>query len=77
MQRALLKVVWAQTQRMWMVLWKVLLAGERGGGRRGNVALLSFLAGAAQLIHLLSKSQYGAIFKSQKAAVSLIKTAET
>lgn len=77
MQRALLKVVWAQTQRMWMVLWKVLLASERGGGRRGNVALLSFLAGAAQLIRLLSKSQYGAIFKSQKAAVSLIKTAET
>lgn len=76
MQRALLKVVWAQTQRMWKVCWKVLLASERGG-RRGNVALLSFLAGAAQLIHLLSKSQYGAIFKSQKAAVSLIKTAET
>lgn len=77
MQRALLEVVWAQTQRLWMVLWKVLLASERGGGRRGNVALLSFLAGAAQLIRFLSKSQYGAIFKSQKAAVSLIKTAET
>lgn len=77
MQRALLKVVWAQTQRLWKVRWKVLLASERGGGRRGNVALLSFLAGAAQLIRFLSKSQYGAIFKSQKAAVSLIKTAET
>ena len=74
MQRALLKGVWEPVEGE--LCRKVLLASERGGGRRRNVASLSlFLAGAAQLIHLLSKSWYGAIFKSQKVSVSLIKMA--